>query len=202
MKNQPSKTSQKNIENNYQKLLENIQNCIKQTGENIANLVVRKKLEMCWQIGRLIEENLLTNNQAGYGDKIFSKLAQDIAIKRTALYQMHNFYQAYKTLPKDENGLNWTHYRTLAEITDADQREYLTHLAIENSWSTRELESEASKIKDKQSEEAFVKVDGKSNNDKTNKTKPKPPKLGKLFCYQMISFEDSAQIYVDSHFLL
>jgi hypothetical protein len=166
---------------------------------------------MCWQIGKLIEEDLLANNRAEYGDRLFNSLEQDIGIKEKTLYKMHNFYQAYKTLPKDDNNLNWSHYRTLAEIKDAKQREYLANLAIENSWSTRQLEQEAKKLKEDPKDEAQKTNDNTDSAPKenqkieekqarTNKSKPKPPKLGKLFCYQLISFEHSTKIYADCGF--
>ena len=188
----------KNTQKSYKILLKNIQNCINKAEKNIANLVIRKKLEMCWQIGKFIEEDLLTNNFAEYGNKIFSKLEQDLAINKATLYKMHNFYQAYPQLPKDNNKLNWSHYRTLADIKNPRQREYLSNLAIENSWNTRQLEKEAKNIKTNLNKIEDLAED--STNDVEIKTKLKPPIIDKLFCYLLTQFKNSPQIYIDCGF--
>ncbi len=46
----------------YKKILRQIQKSIAQTHSDIANSVTRKKVEMAWQIGKVIHQNLEKNN--------------------------------------------------------------------------------------------------------------------------------------------
>ena len=50
------------ILNDYQKLLLEIQNHVKQTQGKIVKIVTREKVVMAWQIGKIINEHLAKNN--------------------------------------------------------------------------------------------------------------------------------------------
>ncbi len=124
---------------NYKKLLAEIKNCVQQAGEKIAKTSVRQKVVMAWQIGKLVSENLATSREESYGKHLLQELERDLLIKKSTLYQMHNFYQTYPKLPQDNDRLNWTHYQMLSGVKEAEERKRLESLAIENSWSSDEL---------------------------------------------------------------
>lgn len=126
---------------NYTKLLEQVQKTIKKAEENVG----REKVLMAWQIGKIIDQHLVKNNQAKYGEKLFEQLEKDTAIAQSILYQMRNFYQAYPTLPK--SNLSWSHYRSLASLEDGAERKYLEDFSVKNDLSSEVLEKQVAQLK-------------------------------------------------------
>lgn len=194
----------KNMEitlNNYKKLLLEIQNQIKQTEDSIIKSATRAKVVMAWQIGKAINEYLSKNSQTGYGEKLVIQLAKDISITTTVLYKMRNFYQTYPQLPKDEDALNWSHYRVLSGIKKADERKYLEDLTKQNNWAVNTLQQEINKSK-----EQTIKSSPTNNKTQKQKTKPNPtnkklyPIRGNLFSYSLISFDNNKKTYIDCGF--
>ena len=86
--------------NNYPELLQQIQKEIKQTEDKITKGIIRGKVVMAWNIGKVIGEHLLQNDRADYGKKLFEQLSADILIVKRTLYQMRNFYKTYPKLPQ------------------------------------------------------------------------------------------------------
>lgn len=139
--------------NDYQKILVKVQTELKKTEAQIVQTVNRQKVEMCWQIGKIIEQHLLENDRPDYGKKFFKKLAQDTKIAQTTLYQMRSFFKAYPKLPKDEAGLNWSHYRNLSSIKNAEQRKQLEDLTRTQNLDGEELRQKISKSKPQKQKE-------------------------------------------------
>ena len=129
--------------NNYTKLLLEIKNYIQEA----QNKVTREKVVLSWQIGKIIDEHLSKNIKSNYGEKLFDQLEQDINIAKKMLYKMRNFYQSYPTLPKDDNKLNWSHYRILSGIKKDQERKYFEDLTKEQGWGTNRLQQEVTKSK-------------------------------------------------------
>ncbi len=171
--------------NNYQDFLAKVQKIIQETERDIIQKVNREKVEMCWQIGKIIDEHLLQNNRADYGKKLFSTLAKDISIAEKTLYQMRSFYKSYPALPKRESGLNWTHYRNLISVKDEEKRKYLEELTISKGLGVNSLQREISKSKPR-SQKKFLK--------KLSVTR------GKVFTYKLVKFSDSSESFVDCGF--
>lgn len=176
--------------NNYQELLAEIKGHIIEAGQS----EVRSRLVMAWKTGRSVDKNLKGDERAAYGKKLFKDLEKDLQIREKTLYKMHNFYQTYKELPKDDSKLNWSHYRSLVEIKGNEQRQYLENLAIENSWGSNRLAEEVKKSKDE------------SKVSSTYKSKPKNSKLikslqalrGQLFSYHLV--EEQGVVCLDLGF--
>lgn len=180
--------------NNYPKLLAEIKNAISVASLEISKVATRQKVVMSWQIGQLIEENLLTEERSEiYGEKLFDQLEADLLIKKRVLYKMVNFYKSYPQLPKDDEKLNWSHYRSLAEIKDDEKRQYLQNLAIENNWSSNKLDTEIRKDNktDLKSLEEVKKVQSK---------KKLTAIRGKLFTYPLIKLFNSDKKFIDCGF--
>lgn len=172
--------------NGYKKFLTQVQELIQKTEQNIVQTVNRQKVEMCWQIGKIIDQHLLKNDRAEYGKNFFTQLAQDTAISEKTLYQMRSFYKAYPKLPKDENGLNWSHYRSLASVKDQEKRKYLEDLTATNNLDSNQLAREITKSK--------PRVVKKSAAKKLKFER------GKLFTYKIRKFSDTSAAFVDCGF--
>ena len=187
------------IVNDYEKLLTEIQKHITETQGNILKIVTREKIVMAWQIGKIIDEHLLQNNKSGYGESLLKKLEQDIQITETVLYKMRSFYKTYPQLPKDDERLNWSHYRVLSGIKKDEERKYLENLTKQNNWSSDELQQEVAKSK-----ESKISVIRKNAKNSAEKKLAPLTKLnfsrGKLFSYQLIKLDKSLKTYVDCGF--
>ena len=162
---------------NYTKVLAQIQKTIKKTETNVN----REKVVMAWQIGKIIDQHLLENKQAKYGEKLFEQLEKDTAIAQSILYQMCNFYKAYPTLPK--SNLSWSHYRSLASLEGEAERKYLEDFSVKNDLGADALQKEVAQLK------------------KTSAPKKKLHcQRGKLFTYKLTSFKNSTEKFVDCGF--
>lgn len=144
--------------NDYQKILVKVQTEIQKTEKNIVQTVNRQKVEMCWEVGKIIDEHLLKNDRAEYGKYFFTQLAKDTKITKRALYQMRSFFKAYPKLPKDEAGLNWSHYRNLSSIKDEEQRKQLEDLTKTENLDSEELRQKISKSKPQVEKNNSVKL--------------------------------------------
>lgn len=176
--------------NNYSKLLLELRQHINETQKNIT----RQKVVMAWQIGKSINEHLAQNNQSGYGESLFKQLESDIGITQTVLYRMHSFYETYPKIPKDDDKLNWSHYRILIGIKKDDERKYLENLTRENEWGSNVLQAQVKKSKISQIREVSARRVQPANPKKL------VPKRGRIFCYNLIKRKGEEKIYIDCGF--
>lgn len=133
----------KNLTNSYQKLVAEIQNLLNTAKENIA----RQKIEMAWNIGALIEENLGLNRSENYSKQIFQNLASDCEIEISNLYKMHAFFKAYAILPSASEAITWSHYQILSTITNEEKRQSLENLIEQEELPVIALKKRVSKAK-------------------------------------------------------
>ncbi len=156
---------------NYKKLLQNIQQTIAKTKEEIVKTVDRQKVEMGWKIGREIEVHLKGESRASYGKELFERLAQDLHIDKVTLYQMHSFHKAYPKMPAAKKSLSWSHYRSLIAVKDEETRRQLENLVVEKSLGSDRLQQEIAATKKK-------KTSRKKSDEKTPQLKVKRGKVG------------------------
>jgi hypothetical protein len=171
----------------YQKLLQEILQNLQKTSEKIT----RQKVEMAWNIGKLVEEFLSENKDESYGQKLIATLEADTKISQTSLYKMRKFFQSYQVLPKDEAALNYSHYRVLAAISNKDERNYFEEITKQEGWSGDKLQKEVTK----QIEKKVVKKPTKKPAKEIEKLKFN---RGKLFNYQIKNL--GGKLYLDLGF--
>ena len=101
-----------------------------------------------WQIGKMIVEKQGGVNRAMYGDGLIKELSIQMTTDYGKGYDernLRNMRQLYLVYPKwnaVRAELSWTHYRLLLKVEDKNARNFYTKEAIENNWSTRQLERE------------------------------------------------------------
>ena len=110
-------------------------------------------VERNWLIGyRIAEEELKGNDRADYGLEIIKKLSKELTKQYGKGYDSRNLYyflNFYKLFPnilnalssKSNTMLSWTHYRTLLQVFDKKARDWYEKEALEQTWSTRTLQS-------------------------------------------------------------
>ena len=101
-----------------------------------------------WQIGKMTVEKQGGNPKANYGDglikELSAKLTKDFGkgFNERNLEQMRRFYQLFQKPNAVRAELSWTHYRLIIRINDENARNFYLKEAIDNTWSTRQLERE------------------------------------------------------------
>ena len=101
-----------------------------------------------WQIGKMIVEKQGGVNRAMYGDGLIKELSIQMTTDygkgydERNLRSMRQLYLAYPKWNAVRAELSWTHYRLLIIVEDKNARNFYTKEAIENNWSTRQLERE------------------------------------------------------------
>lgn len=115
-----------------------------------AVLAVNTQLiELYWQVGAYISRKL---EQAEWGDAVVNQLAQYLAqtqpglsgFTRSNLFRMRQFFETYRhdekvaALPRQ---LSWTHNLIiLGQSKRPEEREFYLRMAVQEKWSSRELE--------------------------------------------------------------
>ncbi|MFJ4352267.1 YhcG family protein [Pseudomonas sp. NPDC089428] len=106
-------------------------------------------IDLYWQVGGYISRKL---EQAEWGDSVVSQLATHLAqtqpglrgFTRPNLFRMRQFYEAYRHDEKVSallRQLPWTHNLTILSQSKLPQeREFYLRMAIQEKWSSRELE--------------------------------------------------------------
>ncbi|WP_150305381.1 PDDEXK nuclease domain-containing protein [Pseudomonas saliphila] len=106
-------------------------------------------IELYWQVGAYISRKL---EQAEWGDAVVSELAGYLArtqpglkgFTRRNLFRMRQFYETYRSEEKVSallTQLPWTHnLAILSQSKRPEEREFYLRMAIQEKWSSRELE--------------------------------------------------------------
>ena len=106
-------------------------------------------IELYWQVGAYISRK---PEKAEWGDSVVGQLAEHLAqtqpglrgFTRRNLFRMRQFYEAYQGDEKVSallTQLPWTHnLLILTQSKRPEEREFYLRLAVQEKWSTRELE--------------------------------------------------------------
>ncbi len=108
-------------------------------------------LRAYWQVGRLIfEHEQKGQKRAAYGEALLERLAQKLAVEFgrgfdvTNLRKMRQFYRMFQIRDAVRLELSWSHYRLLMQVGNRKAREWYMREAVEQRWSTRQLERQIS----------------------------------------------------------
>lgn len=106
----------------------------------------RQQIEQAWtktyhETGRLINEHILRNaGRAGYGARVFERLAADTGISKRTLHECAQFHRCFPIVRLTAQ-LTRTHYIVLCQVADEKQRNALLRDAIKHDWTVAELVS-------------------------------------------------------------
>jgi len=106
-----------------------------------------ERVRMCWLLGeRIVVEEEQGKERADYGAYLIPNLAMEIepefgsGFSGRQLHRARQFYRTYPIVSALRTQFNWSQYKLLIHIDDADKREYYEHEALYNNWTGRELE--------------------------------------------------------------
>lgn len=141
------KMNKKNITRFSGAFVQQIKSIILNAQTNAVRSVNFERVLMYWKIG----EQIFTEEQGGkeradYGAYIIKKLANELTTEFGSGFsarQLEFCRQFYLTFPNTNalrSQLNWTQYRLLIRIDDAEKRIYYIEESCKNNWSARQLE--------------------------------------------------------------
>lgn len=111
------------------------------------------RVQMYWNIGkRIFEKEQQGKERADYGSYLIKNLSKCIApyygsgFSVRQLERARQFYRLYPIASTLRTQLNWSQYKMLISIEDADKREYYQLEAENSGWTGRELERQINSL--------------------------------------------------------
>ena len=130
-----------------QKLLADARQIIDTARANAVRSVDFNRVMMYWNLGRRVfEEEQHGKDRAEYGARIIRGLAERLEPEYGSgfgirqLEQSRRFYRFYPIAHTLYAQLNWSQYKLLISIEDAQKCEYYQLEAVSHCWTKRELE--------------------------------------------------------------
>ena len=127
--------------------IQQVKEIITTAQSNAVRIINTERVMMYWNIGKKIfveEQN--GKERAKYGAYITKHLSAELTNEFGSgftIRQLEFCRQFYKTFPITNalrSQLNWTQYKLLIRISDADKRSYYIEETCKNNWSARQLE--------------------------------------------------------------
>ena len=129
------------------KLLSDVRQIIDTARANAVRSVDFNRVMMYWNLGRRIfAEEQHGKDRADYGTYLVRNLAASLepeygsGFSYRQLAFSRQFYRAYPIVNALRSQLNWTQYRLLIQIEDAQEREYYELESVNHCWTARETE--------------------------------------------------------------
>lgn len=155
-------------------IYQNIRQLIEQSRRKVVTVVNFAMIETYWHIGSIIvEEEQQGKERAAYGDQLIPKLAVQLAkefgkgFNRASLWRMRQFYHTFPILAAVRRELTWTHYRLLMQVANEQARTFYLEEAVENQWSTRQLDRQINTFYYERllasQNKAFIREEGNQN---------------------------------------
>lgn len=120
------------------------------TARNRVAITINSELSLLyWQIGVKIKAAILKDKRAEYGQKVINDLAKKLTIEYGpgwSAKQLRHCLRIAEIFPDAaivsalRRQLSWTHIKTLIYIDDPLKREFYARIAINDGWSSRQLQ--------------------------------------------------------------
>ena len=115
-------------------MIQDLRQIIETARANAVRSVDFCRVQMYWHLGqRIFEEEQQGKDRADYGTYLTRNIAKSLEPEYGSgfgvrqLEQARQFYRTYPNANTLRSQLNWSQYRRLIQIEDADKREYYEH---------------------------------------------------------------------------
>ncbi len=134
---------------NIKNLFSEIRLLIEDARQTVAVAVNAATTVLYWNIGVLINKNILDNKRADYGKEVIKSLSRNLTEeygKGWSEKQLRHCLRFAETFPDKEilyalsRQLSWTHFRTIIYLKDELKREFYIETARLENWNTRTLD--------------------------------------------------------------
>lgn len=129
-------------------LFDEIRGLIEETRSRVASTVNSALVLMNWHIGKRINDEILQNKRAEYGNEIVVTLSQQLTAEygkgftRANLFRMVQFAEIYpdiEIVASLTRQLTWTHVVELLPIKDQLKRDFYAEMCRIERWNVRTL---------------------------------------------------------------
>lgn len=136
-------------------LLDDVRRLIDSGRRRAAVAVNSELVQLYWQIGRRIREDILGGDRANYGQQVIGRLAQALKGEYGPSFSrrnLHHMVRAAEILDREEivyavrSQLTWTHLRELLSVDDPLKRQFYIEMCRLERWSTRTLKERVSSL--------------------------------------------------------
>lgn len=143
-----SSKDKKSPQKSDEKLIGEIRSLIEQTRLNVAQTVNSALVLMNWHIGKRINDEILKNKRAEYGEEIVASLSHQLTAEygkgftRTNLVRMRVFAEFFPDLEISaslSHQLSWSHFIEIITIKDQLKRDFYAEMCRIERWSVRTL---------------------------------------------------------------
>lgn len=135
-----------NPKKEYSSLITDIGYLLEQGRKHAFQTVNSILVKTYWEIGkRIVEYEASFGEDAGYGSKLFERIASDLRMKhgkgfsRSNVVYMRLLYEKYPISQTVSDQLTWSHYVELLTLEDDLERSFYEKQCIHEKWSLREL---------------------------------------------------------------
>ncbi|MDO8953728.1 MAG: PDDEXK nuclease domain-containing protein [Gammaproteobacteria bacterium] len=146
----PAKTINDNLQVGH--LFGDIKNLIDQAKNQVQQTANSTLVLLNWHIGNMINQHIIKNPRAEYGEKIIENLAlnlekQGYKYTKRSLNRARRFSMLYPNIQIGTalpSQLSWSHFTELIGIDDALKRNFYAELCAHERWDTRTLRAKIS----------------------------------------------------------
>ena len=130
----------------YIKLIERIEQIVKEAKYNIAKSVNTNMVQAYWNIGKYIVEFEQGGSfKAKYGEALLTNLSKDLKLRfgrgysRPNLNNMRKFYKYYPICQNISDKLSWSHFCELIKLDDELERNFYEKQIEKENWNIETL---------------------------------------------------------------
>lgn len=127
-----------------------IKSLIETSRNNVAIAINAELTFLYWNIGKRLNNEVLRNKRAEYGEQIVSVLSQQLQMEFGSGWsekQLRHCLRFAETFPDESivsavrRELSWTHFKSLIYIADELKRDFYIQMCKMEKWSTRTLDN-------------------------------------------------------------
>lgn len=131
-------------------LLADIKALIDKAKATVAQTVNASLTAMYWNVGKRINDDVLENKRAEYGEKVVEQLSKALTQeygKGWSQKQLQHCLRFAETFPDHEivsalwRQLSWTHFKTIMYLKTELERDFYAQMCRVERWSSRTLQS-------------------------------------------------------------
>ncbi len=129
------------------RFIQQIKDIITNAQNNAVRSINRERVMMYWSIGeKIFIEEQHGKERAIYGSFLIENLSKELTVtfgsgfSQRQLETCRQFFKVFQIPHTLRAELNWSQYKLLIRINDADKRTYYIEEACKNNWSSRQLE--------------------------------------------------------------
>lgn len=130
-------------------LLDDVRGLILSAREQVARTVDAGLVGLYWSVGRRIQQDILKEKRAGYGERIVSALGTQLAAEFGRGFAVRNIFRMvrfaevfpdFKIVSALMTQLGWTHFLHIIPMDDPLKRDFYAEMCRVERWSTRTME--------------------------------------------------------------